>query len=162
MKIGVYPGTFDPITFGHLDIIERGCKIFDKLYVAVPINPNKKTFFSIEERVELIKKVLKEYHFDNVEVVSTDKLTVEFARSVNAKFMLRGLRVVSDFEYELQLDTLNKSLAKDIETIFIMSSHEYSFLSSSVVKEIALFNGDISKLVPKIVVEALQEKNNKK
>lgn len=162
MKIGVYPGTFDPITFGHLDIIERGCKIFDKLYVAVPINPNKKTFFSIEERVELIKKVLKEYHFDNVEVVSTDKLTVEFARSVNAKFMLRGLRVVSDFEYELQLDTLNKSLAKDIETIFIMSSHEYSFLSSSVVKEIAMFNGDISKLVPKIVVEALQEKNNRK
>ncbi len=162
MKIGVYPGTFDPITFGHLDIIERGCKIFDKLYVAVPINPNKKTFFSIEERVELIKKVLKEYHFDNVEVVSTDKLTVEFARSVNAKFMLRGLRVISDFEYELQLDTLNKSLAKDIETIFIMSSHEYSFLSSSVVKEIAMFNGDISKLVPKIVVEALQEKNNRK
>lgn len=162
MKIGVYPGTFDPITFGHLDIIERGCKLFDKLYVAVPINPNKKTFFSIEERVELIKKVLREYHFDNVEVVSTDKLTVEFARSVNAKFMLRGLRVVSDFEYELQLDTLNKSLAKDIETIFIMSSHEYSFLSSSVVKEIAMFNGDISKLVPKIVVEALQEKNNKK
>lgn len=159
MKIGVYPGTFDPITFGHLDIIERGCKLFDKLYVAVPINPNKKTFFTIEERVDLIKKVLKEYHFDNVEVVSTDKLTVEFARSVNANFMLRGLRVVSDFEYELQLDTLNKSLAKDIETIFIMSSHEYSFLSSSVVKEIAMFNGDISKLVPKIVMDALQEKN---
>lgn len=160
MKIGVYPGTFDPITFGHLDIIERGCKIFDKLYVAVPINPNKKTFFTIEERVNLIKKVLKEYHFDNVEVVSTDKLTVEFARSVNANFMLRGLRVVSDFEYELQLDTLNKSLAKDIETIFIMSSHEYSFLSSSVVKEIAMFNGDISKLVPKIVMDALNAKNN--
>lgn len=158
MKIGVYPGTFDPITFGHLDIIERGCKIFDKLYVAVPINPNKKTFFTIEERVNLIKKVLKEYHFDNVEVVSTDKLTVEFARSVNATFMLRGLRVVSDFEYELQLDTLNKSLAKDIETIFIMSSHEYSFLSSSVVKEIAMFNGDISKLVPKIVMDALNAK----
>lgn len=158
MKIGVYPGTFDPITFGHLDIIERGRKLFDKLYVAVPINPNKKTFFTIEERVELIKKVLKEYHFDNVEVVSTDKLTVEFARSVNATFMLRGLRVVSDFEYELQLDTLNKSLAKDIETIFIMSSHEYSFLSSSVVKEIAMFNGDISKLVPKIVMDALNAK----
>ncbi len=159
MKIGVYPGTFDPITFGHLDIIARGCKLFDKLYVAVPINPNKKTFFSLEERVELIKKVLKEYHFDNVEVVSTNKLTVEFARSVNANFMLRGLRAVTDFEYELQLDTLNKSLAKEIETIFIMSSHEYSFLSSSVVKEIAMFHGDVSKLVPNVVRVALENKN---
>lgn len=159
MKIGVYPGTFDPITFGHLDIIARGCKLFDKLYVAVPINPNKKTFFTIEERVDLIKKVLCEYHFENVEVVATDKLTVEFARSVNAKFMLRGLRAVSDFEYELQLDTLNKSLANEIETIFIMSSHEYSFLSSSVVKEIAIFHGDVSKLVPSVVKEALEKKN---
>lgn len=159
MKIGVYPGTFDPITFGHLDIIARGCKLFDKLYVAVPINPNKKTFFTIEERVDLIKKVLCEYHFENVEVVATDKLTVEFARSVNAKFMLRGLRAVSDFEYELQLDTLNKSLAKEIETIFIMSSHEYSFLSSSVVKEIAIFHGDVSNLVPSVVKDALEKKN---
>lgn len=158
MKIGVYPGTFDPITFGHLDIIARGCKLFDKLYVAVPINLNKTTFFSIDERVELIKKVLKEYHFENVEVMATDKLTVEFARSVGAEFMLRGLRAVSDFEYELQLDTLNKSLADEIETIFIMSSHEYSFLSSSVVKEIALFHGDVSKLVPAAVKEAFEKK----
>lgn len=159
MKIGVYPGSFDPVTFGHLDIIKRGSRLFDKLYVVIPINPRKQTCFSLEERLDLLKKVLKDYA--NVEVTYTNKLTVDFAKSVNSNFMLRGLRAVSDFEYELQIDTLNKTLAPTIETIFIMSSNEYSFLSSSSVKEIAMFQGDVSKFVPHDVEVALKQKYQK-
>ena len=160
MRIGVYPGTFDPITNGHLDIIKRGCSLFDKLYVVIPINPQKNTLFTVEERKKLLEEVLKDY--DNIEIASTPLLTVEFAKQVNATVMLRGLRMVSDFEYELQLATLNKCLDDDIETVFIMSSHEYSFLSSSSVKEIVKFNGDVSSFVPKCVETALYEKINKK
>lgn len=156
MKIGVYPGSFDPITNGHLDIIRRGRAIFDKLYVIIPINIQKHTLFTVDERLTLIKEVCKEYH--NVEIVSTNKLTVDFAKEVNADAMLRGLRMVSDFEYELQLATLNSCLNNNIETIFIMSSHEYSFLSSSSVKEIAKFGGDVSQFVPANVKMALVEK----
>lgn len=159
MRIGVYPGTFDPITFGHLDIIHRGQMMFDKLYVVIPINPSKKTCFTLEERLTLLKEVLKDY--PNVVITSTNKLTVDFAISVGATAMLRGLRAVSDFEYELQLATLNKTLAPDIETVFIMSSNEYSFLSSSSVKEIALFNGDVSRFVPSVVQKSLKEKFEK-
>lgn len=156
MKIGVYPGTFDPITNGHLDIIKRSCAIFDKLYIVLPINIAKKTLFTQEERIELIKKSVEQ--FKNVEVVATDLLTVEFAKKVGACAMIRGLRMVSDFEYELQLATVNKTLDSSIETIFIMSSHEYSFLSSSTVKEIASFHGDVSEFVPSVVKEALSKK----
>lgn len=156
MKIGVYPGTFDPITNGHLDIIKRAHQLFDKLYIVVPLNMGKSALFTTEERVNLIKNVLKD--FDDIEVVATDKLTVEFASNVNATAMVRGLRMVSDFDYELQLATINKKLNNKIETVFIMSSHEYSFLSSSAVKEIAKFKGDVSQFVPEIVNQALKEK----
>lgn len=159
MKIGVYPGTFDPITNGHIDIIKRSKNLFDKLYVVIPNNTNKAPFFTLEERVELIKEVLKDEAF--VEVTTTDLLTVDFAKSVNAKAMLRGLRMVSDFEYELQMATMNKCLNDEIETVFIMSSHEYSFLSSSSVKEIAKFGGDYSSFVPEVVRLALEKKINK-
>ncbi len=156
MRIGVYPGTFDPVTNGHLDIIKRGAGLFDKLYILVANNINKHTLFSVEERIQLLKEAVVEW--PNVEVVTSPLLTVEFAASVGAKAMLRGLRMVSDFEYELQMATLNKNLNDQVETIFIMSSHEYSFLSSSSVKEIARFNGDVSHFVPKHVELALQKK----
>lgn len=159
MKIGVYPGTFDPITNGHLDIIKRASKLFDKLYVVIPTNLNKNTLFSTAERIALVKEVTKD--IPNVIVDSTDLLTVEYAKSVNAEAVLRGLRMVSDFEYELQLAAINKSLDNSIETIFIMSSHEYSFLSSSSVKELARFNGDVDKFVPRVVKESLISKLNK-
>lgn len=156
MKIGVYPGTFDPVTNGHLDIIKRASKLFDKLYVLVANNMNKTTLFTTEERVALLKDVTK--NLTNIEIVTSNLLTVDFAKSVNATAMVRGLRMVSDFEYELQLATINKSLNDEIETVFIMSSHEYSFLSSSSVKELAKFGSDVSKFVPRIVEEYLKEK----
>lgn len=159
MKIGVYPGTFDPVTNGHLDIIKRSSHLFDKLYILVANNINKNTLFSTEERINLLKEVVKE--FDNIEVVTSPLLTVEFAKSVDANVMIRGLRMVSDFEYELQMATLNKHLDENIETVFIMSSHEYSFLSSSSVKEIAKFGGNISPFVSKNVEVALRNKFKK-
>ena len=156
MKIGVYPGTFDPITNGHIDIIKRAYQLFDKLYIVVPNNIGKNALFTTDERIKLIKAVLIDY--PDIEIASTDKLTVEFAKSVNATAMIRGLRMVSDFDYELQLATINKQLDSSIETVFIMSSHEYSFLSSSSVKEIAKFKRDVSLFVPDVVNEALKEK----
>lgn len=155
-KIGIYPGTFDPITNGHLDIIKRGLKIFDVLYVVVPINILKNTLFSVDERITLLKEVLKDY--DNVIVDSTDKLTVEYAKSVGAFAMLRGLRMMSDFEYELQLSAINKVMNDNIETIFVMSSYDLSFISSSTIKEMTRFGGDISSFVPDVVKKALNDK----
>lgn len=159
MKIGVYPGTFDPVTNGHIDIIKRSKNLFDKLYVVIPNNTNKMPLFSLEERLELLKEVLKDEEF--VEVTTTDLLTVDFAKKVEATAMLRGLRMVSDFEYELQMATMNKCLNDEIETVFIMSSHEYSFLSSSSVKEIARFGGDYSAFVPEVVRLAVEKKISK-
>ena len=156
MKIGVYPGTFDPITNGHLDIIKRSSNLFDKLYILVATNMNKHTMFTTDERINLIKEVIKD--IPNVEVTSSPSLTVDFAKQVGAAAMVRGLRMVSDFEYELQLATLNKHLNDKVETVFIMSSHEYSFLSSSSVKEMAKFSADISPFVPEIVATSLKEK----
>lgn len=159
MRIGVYPGTFDPITNGHLDIIKRAAKLFDKVIVVVPINMNKKTMFSVEERMELIRESVQD--IPNIEVDKTSLLTVDYAKKVNATAIIRGLRMVSDFEYELQMAAINKSLDKNVETIFIMSSHEYSFLSSSSVKELVGFNGNISEFVPEVVKEALYKKYQK-
>lgn len=159
MKIGVYPGTFDPVTNGHIDIIKRGSLLFDKLYVVIPNNIQKHCLFSVSERMALLCEVVKD--IPNVEVTATNLLTVDYALSVNATAMLRGLRMVSDFEYELQMATLNRCLNNDIETVFIMSSHQYSFLASSMVKEIAAFGGDVSGFVVPIVEQALKEKYQK-
>lgn len=158
-RIGIYPGTFDPITNGHLDIIHRGIKLFDVLYVVIPNNIQKNTLFTVDERIDLLKEVLKDY--DNVIITKTDQLTVDFAKEVGAFAMLRGLRMVSDFEYELQLSAINKMMNEEVETVFIMSSHDLSFLSSSSVKEIAKFGGDTSKFVPEVVADALKQKYNK-
>ena len=155
-KIGLYPGSFDPVTYGHLDLIYRGSKLFDKLYIAIAINSKKQGLFTIEERKELLEAVTKS--IENVEVVICDKLTAEFANDLNATAILRGLRAVTDFEYEMQMASTNNILYPNIETIFVMTRTEYSFLSSSIVKEIASYGGDISPFVPPIVRERLYKK----
>ena len=156
MNIAVYPGSFDPITNGHLDIITRGSKIYDKLIVAVLINVDKKSLFSIEERVDLIKKVTK--NLNNVEVISFEGLLVDFAKINNSKVILKGLRTVADFEYEFQMALMNSKLDPDIETVFMMTSSAYSYVSSSSVKQVAKFGGSIEGLVP---VELINEIENK-
>ncbi|EHD5881942.1 pantetheine-phosphate adenylyltransferase [Listeria monocytogenes] len=155
-KIGVIPGTFDPITNGHLDIIERAAKIFDVLYVSVLNNSSKKPLFTIEERMEMIRQVTA--HLPNVQVESASGLTVDYAATRGATAIVRGLRAVSDFEYEMQIASMNRTLNADIETFFVMTNTKYSFLSSSMVKEVAQYQGDISELVPEIVNEQVQAK----
>ncbi|MDR3589644.1 MAG: pantetheine-phosphate adenylyltransferase [Negativicutes bacterium] len=149
MRIAVCPGSFDPVTNGHLDIFERGSKIFDLLIVAVFHNPNKKPFFTMEERVEMLKAATA--HIPNVEVDGFSGLLTEFVRKQNTTVIVRGLRALSDFEYEFQRALLIKSIDSDMETVFMMTSNEYSFVSSSGVKELAVFGGNISGLVPKPV-----------
>jgi pantetheine-phosphate adenylyltransferase len=144
--IAIYPGSFDPITLGHLDIIERGSKLFDRVVVAVLRNPGKTPLFTIEQRLEQIR--IATQHLPQVEVDSFDGLTVTYAHQIGAKVLLRGLRVLSDFEKELQMAHTNKTLSTEIETIFLATSTEYGFLSSSVVKEIAQFGGSIDHFVP--------------
>lgn len=160
MKIGVYPGSFDPVTNGHLDIIERASKIFDKLIVAVLINPNKTPVFDIEERVELLKETTE--HLPNVEVKAFKGLLIDFMKQENAKVIVKGLRAVSDFEYEFQMALLNKKLEPSIETIFMMTNSKYSYLSSSMVKEVARFGGCIEDLVPEKIAKKVMRKLNKK
>ncbi|HBI6070064.1 TPA: pantetheine-phosphate adenylyltransferase [Listeria monocytogenes] len=155
-KIAVIPGTFDPITNGHLDIIERAAKIFDVLYVSVLNNSSKKPLFTIEERMEMIRQVTA--HLSNVQVESASGLTVDYAATRGATAIVRGLRAVSDFEYEMQIASMNRTLNAEIETFFIMTNTKYSFLSSSMVKEVAQYQGDISELVPEIVNEQVQAK----
>ncbi|MBC2026629.1 pantetheine-phosphate adenylyltransferase [Listeria welshimeri] len=158
-KIAVIPGTFDPITNGHLDIIERAAKIFDVLYVAVLNNSSKKPLFTVEERMEMIKQVTA--HLPNVAVESASGLTVDYAAKRDATAIVRGLRAVSDFEYEMQIASMNRTLNAEIETFFVMTNTKYSFLSSSMVKEVAQYHGDISELVPEMVNRAIQAKFNK-
>ncbi|MBO0959230.1 pantetheine-phosphate adenylyltransferase [Neobacillus sp. MM2021_6] len=154
--IAVCPGSFDPITYGHLDIIRRGAKVFDMVYVSVMNNSSKNPLFSVEERINLIKAVTKD--LSNVKVDEHSGLLVDYAKEVKANAILRGLRAVSDFEYEMQITSMNRVLNDDIETFFIMTNNQYSFLSSSIVKEVAKYNGDISSLVPPIVEKELHKK----
>ena len=155
-SIAISSGSFDPITLGHLDIIKRGAKVFDEVYVVVLNNSSKKPFFSVEERVELIREATKD--IPNVKVDSHSGLLVEYAKMRNANAILRGLRAVSDFEYEMQITSMNRKLDENIETFFIMTNNQYSFLSSSIVKEVARYGGSVVDLVPPIVERALKEK----
>ena len=159
MRIAVYPGSFDPVTLGHMDIISRSSKLFDKLIVGVLVNSSKVPLFSAEERVNMIKGVVSEYA--NVEVRSFDGLLVEFARLCKATAVVRGLRAVTDFEYELQMSQTNHIIAPDIDTIFLTTNLNYAYLSSSVVKEVARYGGDISKFVAPEVRRQVFEKYNR-
>ena len=157
MNIAVYPGTFDPFTNGHRDLVQRAASnIFDKVYICVAENSRKDTLFSLDERIELAKKSLSE--IENIEVIGFNGLLVDFAKELKAKVILRGLRVVSDFEYEFQMSSMNKILNNGIESIFLTPSESYAFLSSSLVKEIAELGGDVSEFVSKEVKEAIQRK----
>ncbi|MGG2014361.1 pantetheine-phosphate adenylyltransferase [Bacillus sp. S10(2024)] len=155
-SIAISSGSFDPITLGHLDIIKRGAKVFDEVYVVVLNNSSKKPLFTVEERLELIREATKD--IPNVKVDSHSGLLVEYARMHNANAILRGLRAVSDFEYEMQITSMNRKLEENVETFFIMTNNQYSFLSSSIVKEVARYGGNVSGLVPPIVERALKEK----
>ncbi|MCH5211143.1 MAG: pantetheine-phosphate adenylyltransferase [Oscillospiraceae bacterium] len=156
MRIAVYPGSFDPITNGHLDVIERASRVYDRIVVGVLSNANKKPLFSAEERVDMIKRVTG--HLDNVEVDSFTGLLVDFAASKNATVIIKGLRTVADFEYEFQMALLNKALNPEFETMFMMTNSKYSYISSSMVKELAGFKGDLTGLVPCEIIEEIKEK----
>ncbi|MCL5290508.1 MAG: pantetheine-phosphate adenylyltransferase [Eubacteriales bacterium] len=159
MRRAICPGSFDPITFGHLDIIGRASLIFDEVIVAVAQNPLKSSLFSTEERVKMIEEVVSEYK--NVIVHSFDGLTVNYALSQKAGAIVRGLRVISDFENEFRMALTNKNLACDVETVFLMTKAEFSFISSSTVKEVASYGGEVRSLVPPLVEGKLKEKFNR-
>ena len=152
----VYPGSFDPVTHGHLDVIERGSKLFDKLTIAVSVNPSKTYLFEPEERKTMIDKLVEK--LPNVDVIISDELIVNLARRLSANFLLRGIRTFSDFEYEFQMALTNRSLAPEIETVFVMPSEDYSFLSSSMVKQAVALGGDLSRFVPENVLACLKRK----
>lgn len=153
----MYPGSFDPITLGHIDILNRASILFEHIYVAVVKNPAKDALFTLEERLKLLKECTR--HLKNVDVESFEGLTVNLAESHQAKVIIRGLRAVSDFEYEFMMSQMNKNLNPNIETVFMMTGLEYQFLSSSLVKEVAKIGGNVSNLVPAAVLKKLQEVN---
>ena len=156
----IYPGSFDPVTFGHLDIIRRAASLVDELIVGVLNNNAKSPLFSVEERVKMLVEVTKD--INNVKIVPFEGLLVDFANRMGADMVVRGLRAITDFEYELQMAQTNHKLSPSVETIFLTTSLEYSYLSSTIVKEVAVFGGDISQFVPEIVIDRIQEKMDKK
>jgi pantetheine-phosphate adenylyltransferase len=156
MRIAVYPGTFDPVTFGHLDLVERGRKHVDKLILSILRNEDKKTLFTVDERAAFLRDAVAPW--DNVVVDAFDGLLVDYAKRTGASLILRGLRAVSDFEYELQMAMMNRRLAPDLETAFLMPNEAFSYVSSRLVREVARLGGDVSGLVPPAVAKALREK----
>lgn len=159
MKKAVYPGSFDPATNGHLDIITRASALFDEVIVGVLNNSSKSPLFSVEERVNILKEITKD--LPNVQIQAFSGLSVDFARKCGAHVIIRGLRAITDFEYELQMAQTNRVLAPDIDTTFLTTNLEYAYLSSTTVKEVALFGGDISKFVPECVIEKVHKKLEK-
>ena len=155
-RVAIYPGTFDPMTNGHMSIIKRGLEIFDRLIIAILYNPNKKPLFSIEERISLIKEVLKDT--PNVEVDTFDGLLVDYALLKKSNVILRGLRALSDFEYEFQMALMNRKLRREVQSVFLMTDYKWFYTSSTIVKEAASLGGDINGLVPDVVEEKLKEK----
>ena len=156
MRTAIYPGSFDPVTYGHIDIIKRSAKMVDKLIIGVLSNSSKTPLFSVEERVKMLKEVTKD--IPNVEVTSFAGLLIDFADVCNAKIIVRGLRAVTDFEYELQMAQTNRVLAPDIDTVFLTTSLEYAYLSSTIMKEVAGYDGDLSKFAPPEITEAVKKK----
>lgn len=156
MKIAIYPGTFDPITNGHLDILERAMKLFDKVIITIARNSAKHPMFTEAERLAMIKAVVKPYK--KVEVDSFEGLLVEYARKKKATAVVRGLRAISDFEYELQMALMNRKLSDDLVTVFLMPNEKYTYLNSSIIQEIARLRGDVSRFVPDVVHKALKQK----
>ena len=157
-RVAVYPGSFDPVTNGHLDIVERGLKIFDKIIVAILTNPGKKFLFTLEERIEMLAESLEK--FPNVEIDTFDGLTVDYAAHKKAHGILRGLRAMSDFEYEFQMALMNRRLNRDIQTVFLMTGLRWIYTSSSIIKEAAQFGGSIESMVPTLVEKKIREKFN--
>ena len=155
-QIAIYPGSFDPVTSGHIDLIERATKIFDKIIVAVAHNLHKEPMFTITERLEMLRATTK--HVKGIEVEAFDGLVINYARRKNARILIRGLRMISDFEYEFQMALTNRRLAQDIETVFLMPSENYSFLSSTLLKEAASLGADLSSFVPAVVEKQLKKK----
>ncbi len=156
VRIALYPGSFDPVTYGHLDIIERAAVLFDKLIVAVSLNPGKQPLFTMEERLDMLQKVTESYK--NVVIDTFRGLTVNFAKQKNAQAIIRGLRAISDFENEFMMALTNKKLQPSVETIFLMTKSEFSFISSSAVKEVASFGGCVDDMVPPVVQMRLRDK----
>ena len=158
MPKALYPGSFDPITYGHIDVVKRAYKLFDELFVAVMRNPTKPSLFSLEERQQLVEDVMRQEGLADVKVISHDGLMIELAKNLGAAAVIRGLRVTSDFEYEWQMALTNRDLDPQIESVFLMTSREYSFISSSIVREVKRYGGDVSHFVPKLVERALEKK----
>lgn len=156
MKIAIYPGSFDPITNGHLDLIKRGLQLFDQLVVAIADNPDKKPLFSAEERLVMVKTTVKD--LKQVKVALFDGLLANLAKEIKASAIIRGVRAVSDFEFEFQLALMNRKLVPETETVFLIPSEKYTYLSSNLIKDVARFNGDINCFVPEIVEKKLKEK----